>query len=610
MGNFLVIVPLPTAAANATLFRTAVQRFKRLKGRAPSAQHETAWAQVAAFTRENGTGGKLAQDATTGSWLLAVGSWFHADGSAAGAEAHLLARALTVGADRLAQELEGFFVIAVGDGRSRRISVITDVVGSRHCFWRQTEQGIALATSSLVLASLGAPEFDPLSGEEFLRTGVVFEDRTLFRAVRKLPAAQVLQFSDGQSVSAHQYWSLSQLDPEKFDQRSAAPALREALLGSAQKIGRLFARPVCDLTGGYDSRAVVAAFLAAKQDFATTVAGPAQSADVQVAAELSRLTGKPHLYREPGPEFCLPDLRRTLALTDGECDLVAYARIRALHQTLAEQFSVSINGSFGELARGYWWELLGAQVGARQPLDARQLAAQRYVVEPCHPQLFPATSNDAFVAHLAAVIARANASLTDQPNSTQMDNAYLQLRMQRWQGRLASSTDQLWPCLSPFMFRSVLEVMLQTQARVRRRSLLVRQLMPLLHAGLAAHRLEHGHPPLPLNWRTWPRFLPAVPVFARKVARKLGLTTVGANPALVQMSFWQHPETRADIQALLDPAQMRLGDWFDPARLRAFLVEAHPPSFPFAAQWNRMLSLELTLRTVHEELSSDVGESA
>ena len=46
-------------------------------------------------------------------------------------------------------------------------------------------------------------------------------------------------------------------------------------------------------------------------------------------------------------------------------------------------------------------------------------------------------------------VARAGAAITQFPNTSQMDNAYLTLRMQRWQGRIASSTNQIWPALSP-----------------------------------------------------------------------------------------------------------------------------------------------------------------
>lgn len=612
VSNFFVIVAPEAAQAEAgALFHRGLQVAQQLRRQAPSDLVETAWARVAVFARQNGSGAELARDVATGSWLLAAGTWFHANGYATGAERRLLARVLEVGVERVADELEGFFVIAFGDGRARDVSIITDLIGSRHCFARVCDAGTALSASSLLLAGLGDTTLDEVGCEEFLRTGIIYEDRTFFRQVRKLAPASVLRFAAGQLHGARRYWRMAELEPNKYHGAAAVRVLSERLVNVARRISQVFAPPVCDLTGGYDSRAVVAAFQSAGVDFATTVVGTATDDDVVIAQGLAAMTGQPHWHLENERAESLAPLKEALPLTDGECDLVDYARIRALHQRLAARFAVSINGSFGEVARGYWWDLLWPRIGARQPLDTRKLAAHRYATEPDSGQLFPLGAGLDLVSHVSALIDRANAELQGWPNTGQMDNAYLTLRMQRWQGRVASGTDQIWPCLSPFMLRSVLEMMLQTDARQRRHSLLTRQVIMSLQPQLAAYPLERGHPALPLTTGTWPHFLPALPDYVRqtgrKMARRFGWQDAGwSAQRAFRLGLWRNEELRVTLQ----PTAMCVSELIDRTRLRAFLTESQQAHFPFALQWQRLLSLELTLRLWRELVSQNMTLSA
>ncbi len=152
---------------------------------------EIDWAHAASFPRQNGSGTPIVTDQTTGSWLVAIGTWFHTEGYGAGEESQALNRYLEVGANRLARELEGFFVFVIGDARTRETIVLTDLIGSCHCFVRLWKNMVALSGSSLLLAGLGDFNLDPVGCQEFLYTGVIYEDRTIYREVRKLGPASI-----------------------------------------------------------------------------------------------------------------------------------------------------------------------------------------------------------------------------------------------------------------------------------------------------------------------------------------------------------------------------------------------------------------------------------
>jgi hypothetical protein len=601
MGNFLVVVPAPGTAREAkALFYDTLRAAKEIRSQAPAQTLETEWSYCASFARLNGSGGALVTDPKTGSWLVAVGTWFHQDAYASGAESRLLQRYLQLdNPGQLGRELEGFFALTFGDSRTRQIFLLTDLLGSCGVFWRALPDGIVLSGSSLLLAALRKCKLDAVGAQEFLNTGVIYEDRTCYQDIRKLAPAMVYGFStESQAPTQQYYWRAADLAPESLQGEAAVDALWCQIGRAAKRIAGEFSQPVCDLTGGYDSRAVAACLIAAKVPFATTVFGTSESADVVISRGLAKRLELPHLHSEPLCSYSFERFLASLPLTDGEYDLVNYVQIREIHEKLSEKFTISINGSFGEVARGYWWELLFPFIGAQRPLNAKKLAALRYAAQDYDDSLFPSPHRLNMTEHFAGVIERTNAGLCGFPNTFQMDHAYLMMRMQRWQGRIASSTNQVWPCLSPFMFRPVLETMLQAGSLLRWRSLLVRKMLAKFSPQLASYPLEHGFPAEPVSWRNVHRFAPLGPYFAKKVVGKAA-RTLGVRRAIAEdsemtprLQLWNNERVR---ETLL-PGTMKLSSWLDPSALESFLKRSTQRDFAFGDQWARLLSLECALR--------------
>ena len=580
------------------LFRNGLTAAREIRNQAPrnAVQHD--WAFAASFPRQNGSGGTLVTDASSGSWLLASGSWFHREGYSSGSEAQLLRRFLETNGSGIGRELDGFFVLVFGNARWREVVVVTDIIGSCHCFQRSFRGGIVLSGSSLILASLESCRLDLTACQEFFCTGIIYEDRTCYQEVRKLEAGTIYRFSGGTKKSEERYWRPVDANPESANGDAAIERLWGTITDAAKRVNGLYGNPVCDLTGGYDSRALVSGFLGAGVGFATTVSGADDSADVRISQGLAQMLGLAHLHSNPLKQISFAQVQSCLAITDGEYDLINYAQIMEVHQGLSAQFDVSINGSFGEVARGYWWELLFPRVGARGPLDMYKVARRRYAAHHFDASIFPAPQLD-LVDHFAGVIERTNAGLFDSPNTFQMDNAYLLMRMQRWQGRIASSTNQIWPCLSPFMFRSVLEVMLATRALLRWRSLMIRKMLARFSPRMANYPLEHGFPAAPATWKNLYRFLPLTTYFGGKVLHKiseklpLGRTVKTANETFdPRMQLWNAEE----LKEVLRPEKMELAGSLDSISLGNFLVRSQLREFAFGEQWARVLSLECALQ--------------
>ena len=592
MGNFLVIVP--TTPDGMRQFQAGIDAARKLKQQTPRDTVTVPWAGAAAFPRQNGSGGRIVCDPQTGSWLLASGTWFHAANPGSGDESVVLKRYLEAGPGQLAAELEGFFAIVIGDGRSREVNVITDVAGSCHCFVREFPDAIAISGSSLLLAALADSSLDPTACQEYLRTGIIYQDRTLFKEVRKLGPARILRFVNGKRKSEEPYWTAKNLQPNALSGEAAVEKLWGTLNDAAGVVAKRFGHPVCDLTGGYDSRAMLAAFLPTGAKLGTTVSGRDEDADVIVSRTIAQAYNLPHQQFVPTvPAF--EKVAQAALLTDGEYDPVDYARTVQVHRALAKQFDISINGSYGEIARGYWWELLVPHTGQRTKLDSGKLAAARYGASEAVGLLFPPEQRLDIVTHFARVVDESNAGLYDTPNTFQMDHAYLTMRMQRWQGRIASSTNQVWPCLSPFMFRPVLAAMMEARPELRKRSLMIRKMLARFQTKLANFPLEHGYPAVPATLANLPRFLPLLHYYGERAKSRLGIRAKEkASSRLARLELWKSPE----VIELFRPERMKTSGLLDAAAMRDFIARSREENFSHNAEWQRLLGLEYILTQV------------
>jgi hypothetical protein len=603
LGDFLIVLPKRSdSALSHPLFEHAMAVARKLGRQQPRQVEKINETQAASFPRLNGTASQIAVDKGNGDWLLTSGTWFHPNVLASDRERALLRRYQEVGVRSLAQELEGFFVVVIRDGQSGATYAITDVVGSCHAFWRQLPTGVLLSGSSLLLAGQDQPAIDTLAWQEFLNLGVIYEDRTLFSEVRKLKPASIYRFENGTLAEVERYWLVGKLKLESRHGQRAAEALWENLCQAAKRVESLFPNPVCDLTGGYDSRALVSAFLGAGFGPATVVSGPLGSGDVQVSQELAQVAGLKHRHIRPRFELDAATLRQALEATDGEYDLVEYARILTIHSGLSREFDASCNGSFGEVARGFWWEVLWPNTRFRKQLDAMKVVRARYAMSSFGAGLFARTRRVDMVAHLAEVIRRTLGQASDLPITSQMDQIYLWMRMQRWQGRIASSTNRVWPCLSPFLLRSVLEVMLETEARFRRRSLLIRTMLARFCPAWAQVPLEHGYPAQPANLKNLHRFLPLGTYYGRKIISKsLRLAGISRGRAAAPesgVSVREQLWAQEDVRPLLEMRRVFSTGLFDETAFPEFLQRSRLQNPPQNDVWTRLLTLECTLEAL------------
>jgi len=157
--------------------------------------------------------------------------------------------------------LRGMFGVAVWSERTRSLLLGRDRLGKKPLFYAQ--QGRRLVFGSEIKAILAAaPELtdpDPQAIVPYFRQGFISEPRTMFRAIRKLPAAHSLTYHNGET-KINRYWRLNFPEIEHAS-RPVGEVVEEldALLAESVRIRLMSEVPLgVFLSGGLDSSTVVA----------------------------------------------------------------------------------------------------------------------------------------------------------------------------------------------------------------------------------------------------------------------------------------------------------------------------------------------------------------
>lgn len=603
MAHLIARIPCDRSPPAGDAFDRGCEVLRHFKGIAFTDQIATPTAAAAVAPAARATDKRIWRSPAGDVWVVDLGIWLPIPARRGLDGSWLLAHYLENGALALAQRLQGLFVIMIGDARTGETHVITDRCGSLHVFLREDPDALWLSTSSAVLGRLGAHRLNPVALHEFVATGIVFEDRTFWYGVRKVPPATLLTIAPA-GTTAQRYWRFADVESEQLDTAQAADALLAGLTRVLDALPESNRPLVSDLTGGYDSRLLLAGLLASGRRFETTVSGAADQPDVVVSRKIATELGITHGVVESGGPPSAELFQAALRLTDGEYDAFDYARILRVHRDLSARYAMSLNGSFGELARGYWWELLWPRLASSRPLDARLIARKRLAAMPYDASLFHGPARLSLADHMAEVAERAAQQAESLPNTSQLDAVYYGVRMQRWQGRIASSTNQLWPSFSPLGFAEALDPILAAKASTRFRSLLVRELLARHAPRLADIPLEHGYPPRPATLTNLHRFRPLAAHYAGrvlgKVRSKLGVVTRATTPetAATLTPRWSYADLFRDLP---------LADWLAAPSLRGTglvvperLADALDPDRPRRGtaleQWRRLVTVEAILR--------------
>ncbi len=156
------------------------------------------------------------------------------------------------------QYLRGMFAFAIWDKRRQRLLLARDRFGKKPLNYYWDGQRLIFGSEIKSILEAGIPrEMDVIALDEFLLYRCVPTPLTLFKDVKKLPAAHILIYEHGQ-ISIKRYWELS-FEPTCYDDEATAIEHTLALLKDAVQVRLMSEVPLgAFLSGGVDSSIVVA----------------------------------------------------------------------------------------------------------------------------------------------------------------------------------------------------------------------------------------------------------------------------------------------------------------------------------------------------------------
>ncbi|MDH3627296.1 MAG: asparagine synthase (glutamine-hydrolyzing) [Acidobacteriota bacterium] len=167
--------------------------------------------------------------------------------------------------DGMLEHLDGMFAFAIWDSRRRRLFLARDRLGIKPLYYSMTNQTFVFASEikALLLHPSVSREIDPIALDGYLALQYVPTPRTIFSAVKKLPAGHLLVVEHDR-VMSRRYWELNPAAAEMSIEegrervRSGLEASVRARLMSDVPLGVF-------LSGGLDS-SLIAALMAQQMD--------------------------------------------------------------------------------------------------------------------------------------------------------------------------------------------------------------------------------------------------------------------------------------------------------------------------------------------------------
>jgi asparagine synthase (glutamine-hydrolysing) len=213
--------------------------------------------------------------------------------------------------------VDGAYALAVFDESNNEITLATDRLGYRTLYFTETADWIAYASEvkALLAVLTSVPPLDKVGLRQLFAFDYLFGERTLWKGISLLPPASLWTVSATQRRE-QSYWSFDEIHK---DLRPSGEV--------RQEFGRLWKRAIARrqrrgtmpllLSGGLDSRSVLAELMRQEADVVTVTFGDRHSPDVRIAERVSRLAGVPHRSLHPGAASWLESCEEAIWQTDG-----------------------------------------------------------------------------------------------------------------------------------------------------------------------------------------------------------------------------------------------------------------------------------------------------
>lgn len=472
--------------------------------------------------------------------------------------------------------LEGGFALVAWCAEKRELFALNDPASTLNLYLGAAGRDYLATTAVLAPARALGIDPAPAGVREFLARGAMLAPNSFFSGIERLNVGQSATLAASGWVR-ETHWEPFADTSAYANRDEAAAAYASALVRAIARIDAAAGGLAIDLTGGYDTRMVVAAALHAGVDFTVTT-GRAPD-EIAMASHIARVMGFDHAVYGPdlfGRLALPPDVVRELIhRTAGERDFADIVHASLSLGMLRRRRPVRLQGCGGELTRARPWSHELWNAGKAGPPDVGQLLRFRLLSGGAppdglyHRNWWPRLVDD--LAHRARHVFFP----PDQATRAQrLDAAFV------WQetgnGATSLSSTHGWmPAVHPLFTRGVMDVALATPWRWKLGARVTRAVTHLLSPEMAALPTRYGGTASPLRPPTL--HLEARHALNRAMHILARLDRMLASGRLMGPHSRPHagprPALPDDLLAVLNLDGMFSRELFNPHGLAALLVD-------------------------------------
>lgn len=252
------------------------------------------------------------------------------------------------------QHVNGSFAAAFWHVRERRLLLVTDHIGSHPLYYAQVRERIVFGSGARAVAQ--APDLPLAVNRVTMAQILAFEhalgDETLFAGVHLLPPATLLRFEDGRATCTtyedFQYPEYYESHDEDYYIDQLVDYIRQAVARQTRGPAPLGVL----LTGGLDSRTLLAMLDRTAFDLVTMTFGQPGCDDLRYAREVARALHVPHQAFVLPADYLMHQAAHGVRLTDGLKSCIHMNMLGCLDQ-VTQQAKVLYKGFLGGTIYGY-----------------------------------------------------------------------------------------------------------------------------------------------------------------------------------------------------------------------------------------------------------------
>ncbi|MEM7132385.1 MAG: asparagine synthase-related protein [Chloroflexota bacterium] len=494
------------------------------------------------------------------------------------------------------KDVSGSFVVAFWHKTQKKLVLATDKIGYRHLFYAQDGENFFFSSFLARIPQMlsKAPQIDEEAFADLLTYRHVLGERTLLKQIKLVPVGTAIIFENNQ-LRSQPYWHCAEIEPRGHYNSERLDELIEAFLLAVKRSFQPERTALLTLTGGVDSRTILAAAAHQRLNFVTLTDGNPLGTDAQIARLLSTHLGIPH-YSQPVYTHLLGQLLRPMA--QQQSGLIATIDSHPCQYIQAPlPGEIVVSGITGETARSPWVEYADL---SHNNLDYAMKLVNRAVLSPLASKLdlktlwqspYQAVGSSAAQEHMAQLMGG-----YQYPDSPLMAADYYGLdehtRKFLNKGSLIalSNMEVMIPYIDHEWVEAIMSVPLAERVSNNIQLDMIKRLYPALL------KLPYSKTMLPLDaakWRT--NLSQKARHYREKASRKLGNGRYRREVPTHNYLEWSRGEMRSSLEATLLNPQAAYRTFLNPDKVTDMLHN----HFNGKQNWPHLVAALTTLEFTH-----------